>query len=169
MRKDACTLRTQAFGPRIDQSLMQAAIDALVAKVWTVDGKANVSLAEVGYSMAGIDEGWEGCGLGVNGTQHFASGNPVINSKFPDMDGLVLYGHARGLKMGWYENGCACGEREEVLKNYEGDVRMLHALEFDGVKLDGCGKQRNLTLYAQLMQATGKSYGPHTALRLQRH
>ena len=33
------------------------------------------------------------------------AGDPVINSKFPDMGGLVKYGHAKGLKMGWYENG----------------------------------------------------------------
>ena len=37
-------------------------------------------------------------------------------------------------------------------------MRQLHALDFDGVKLDGCGAQRNMTLYAELMAATGKSY-----------
>jgi len=31
-------------------------------------------------------------------------------------------------------------------------------MNFDAVKLDGCGRQRNLTFYAQLMQATGKNY-----------
>ena len=70
--------------------------------------------------------------------------------------GLVTYGHAAGLKMGWYENGCACGERRALEQNYVGDVRLLHSLGFDGVKLDGCGAQRNMTLYAQLMEATGK-------------
>ena len=59
----------------------------------------------------------------------------MINQKFPDMAGLVKYGHDKGLKMGWYENGCACGERKAVLENYEGDVRQLHTLDFDGVKL----------------------------------
>ena len=38
------------------------------------------------------------------------------------------------------------------------DNRKLHEYGFDGVKLDGCGAQRNMTLYAQLMKATGKSY-----------
>lgn len=33
-----------------------------------------------------------------------------------------------------------------------GDVKQLHALGFDGVKLDGCGAQRNMTLYAELMK-----------------
>ena len=67
-------------------------------------------------------------------------------------------GHKKGLKVGWYENGCACGERKALPINYEGDVRTLHKLDFDGVKLDGCGAQRNMTLYAELMKATGKAY-----------
>ena len=148
-----------AFGARVTQKTMQSAIDALSARVWTIGGKANVSLLDIGYDRAGIDEGWEGCGAGVNGTQHDAAGNPVVNTdKFPDMAGLVKYGNMRGLKMGFYENGCACGERKSLLRNIEGDVRMLHELGFDAVKLDGCGAQRNMTLYAQLMQKTGNAY-----------
>jgi alpha-galactosidase len=148
-----------AWNTRVSQANMEQTIDALVAKVWTTDGKANTSLLEAGYLSAGIDEGWEGCGMGVNGTQHAAGGNPVINTqKFPDMAGLVKHGHDAGLKIGWYENGCACGEKKALMQNYEGDVRQLHAFGFDGVKLDGCGAQRNLTLYAQLMNRTGKSY-----------
>merc|ERR1719273_98159 len=138
--------------------MINATIDALSAPVWTINGKNNVSLAQAGYAMVGIDEGWEGCGQGINNTQHDAKGNPVINSKFPNMMALVQYGNSKGLKMGWYENGCACGERHELLINYQGDVRMLHQLGFDGVKLDGCGAQRNMTLYAALMNATGKAY-----------
>lgn len=45
-----------------------------------------------------------------------------------------------------------------LMQNYEGDVRKLHDFGFDGVKLDGCGAQRNMTLYAELMKATGKAY-----------
>ena len=51
----------------------------------------------------------------------------------------------RGVGTRWYENGCACGERQELVQNYEGDVRILDQLGFDGVKLDGCGAQRNMT------------------------
>ena len=32
------------------------------------------SLWDVGFKSIGIDEGWEGCGKGVNGTQHDAKG-----------------------------------------------------------------------------------------------
>lgn len=35
---------------------------------------------------------------------------------------------------------------------------MLHQFGFDAVKLDGCGAQRNMTFYAQLMAATGQNY-----------
>lgn len=146
-----------AFGNRITADMMKEAIDAITAKNWTVDGKV-ISLADFGYASVGIDEGWEGCGQGVNGTQHDAQGNPVINKKFPDMDGLVKYGHSKGLKMGWYENGCACGEKVEKMINYQGDIRKLHSFNFDAVKLDGCGRQRNLTLYAQLMKDSGRNY-----------
>ena len=53
---------------------------------------------------------------GVNGTQHDAEGNPVIDKKkFPDMAGLVKYGHSKHVRMGWYQNGCACGERAATL------------------------------------------------------
>ena len=61
------------------------------AKNWTVDGEL-VSLAEVGYASIGIDEGWEGCGMGINHTQHYLNGTPAVNNKFPDMKGLVDLG-----------------------------------------------------------------------------
>ena len=86
---------------------LAGAINAITAKNWTVDGRL-VSLADIGYASVGIDEGWEGCGQGVDGTQHAADGTPVINTyRLPDMKKLVEYGHNAGVKMGWYQNGCA--------------------------------------------------------------
>ena len=151
-----------AFGANInDKTFRNDAIDAVTAKVWDVGG-AKASLFEVGYTRVGIDEGWENC----SGTdpdhglrQHNVDGTPMINvDKFPDLKGLVDYGHSKGVLMGWYLNGCACGEREERKVNYEGDVKLLDAFGFDAVKLDGCGAATNMTLYASLMQATGKAY-----------
>jgi alpha-galactosidase len=86
--------------------MMKEAVDAVVAKNRTVAGWTGpVSLCDIGYCSVGIDEGWEGCGMGatVDGrkTQHYANGTPAINSKVPDIPGLVEYGHAKGLKMGW--------------------------------------------------------------------
>ena len=43
-------------------------IDALSSKNRTVKGwEGKVSLCDLGYCSAGLDEGWEGCGEGVNG------------------------------------------------------------------------------------------------------
>lgn len=36
-----------------------------------------ISLQDVGYGSVGIDEGWEGCGMGINGTQHYVNGTPA--------------------------------------------------------------------------------------------
>ena len=144
-------------------------IDLLTAKTWRVGdgdggggggGGALTSLADVGYRSVGIDEGWEACGFGVNGTGHHdAAGNPLINPfKFPDMAALVAYGRARGLSLGWYLNGCACPDRHELDANYAGDVAALRDLGFEGAKFDGCGALRNGSKYAALMRATGKNF-----------
>ena len=148
-----------AFGPRITQDMMMEAATAMTAKNRTVKGwDGNVSLCDLGYCSVGVDEGWEGCGAGVNGTQHDAKGIPTIDATFPDTAAMVKGIHALGLSAGWYLNGCKCGERTEQTINYEGDVTSLHDFDFDGVKIDGCGAQKNQTLYAALMKASGKNY-----------
>lgn len=44
----------------------------------------------------------------------------------------------KGLKMGWYFNGCGCIEVKKPASgwdvNYEGDIQALYDLGFDGVK-----------------------------------
>ena len=153
-----------AYYTRMNQGMIEEVIDALVAKNRTVKGyAANVSLCDLGYCMAGIDEGWEGCGLGVNGTQHYLNGTPAVKPlKFPDMPGLVRYGHVKGVKMGWYFNGCGCIEKREPASgwdiDFEGDIKMLAEFGFDAVKFDGCGRLCNLTMYADLMHQTGKAF-----------
>ena len=52
-----------------------------MAKSRSVDG-VPTSLKDLGYDMVGIDEGWEGCGLGADGTQHYANGTPAVR---PDL------------------------------------------------------------------------------------
>eukprot|EP00040_Diaphanoeca_grandis_P044837 m.271969 g.271969 ORF g.271969 m.271969 type:complete len:602 (+) comp98455_c0_seq1:225-2030(+) len=153
-----------AYYTNMDQSMISDVIDALTANNRTVKGwDGPVSLCDLGYCAAGIDEGWEGCGLGVNDTQHYLNGTPAVNPiKFPDMKGLVEYGHSKGVKMGWYFNGCGCIEKREPASgwdiNYEGDIKDLYDFGFDSVKFDGCGRMCNMTFYAQLMQETGKAY-----------
>ena len=153
-----------AYYTRMNQGMIEKVVDALAARNRTVKGwDGPVSLCDLGYCMAGIDEGWEGCGLGVNHTQHYLNGTPAANpTTFPDLAGLVAYGHSKGVKMGFYYNGCGCIEKREPASgwdvNYRGDITRLSNLGFDAVKFDGCGRMCNMTNYAELMQATGKSF-----------
>jgi alpha-galactosidase len=140
------------FGADITQEIMVATIDALTAKQW-----AGISLVDVGYSSVGLDEGWEDC-TQLNGSQHDTNGMPLINAKFSNLTRLVQYGHRKGLSMGWYLNGCACGEKEELLLNYQGDIKALQQMGWDAVKFDGCGADVNMTRYASLMEATDRNY-----------
>jgi len=150
-----------AFGANINNATFVAAVDALTAKIYQIEG-AKASLADAGYGSVGIDEGWENCsGSDPNHglRQHDADGFPLVDThKFPDLKWLVDYGHSKHVKMGWYLNGCACGERRERLLNYQGDIQRLHEYGFDGVKFDGCGAATNMTYYAELMEATGRAY-----------
>ena len=42
----------------------------------------------------------------------------------------VEHGHARGLQVGWYENGCKCAEKQDDPLNYHGDIASLHDFGF---------------------------------------
>ena len=139
-----------AFGANIKNDTFVQAISALTAKVWSVDGKM-VSLADVGYFRVGIDEGWKNCsGPAPNDgmRQHDEQGFPMVNTdKFPDLKWLVDYGHRPGILMGWYLNGCACGERKERALNYQGDVQRLH--EFGLCAACGPSATRTRPTYAE--------------------
>ena len=43
--------------------------------------------------------GWEGCGRGAHGTQHYANGTPAVRPDFPDLKALVDYGSSHALPM----------------------------------------------------------------------
>ena len=140
------------FYADIDDAKIRAQIDAIVKP----RGPNGVTLLSLGFASIGIDEGWEGCKLGVNGTVHYKNGTPTVDPKrFPDLAGLVRYGHSRGAKMGHYLNGCGCNEKVERRINYEGDVKQVVAWGFDGVKIDSCGAQKNMTLYYELFNQSG--------------
>ena len=98
------------------------------------------------------DEGWASCGTG----QHDKDGRPQINTtRFPNMTALVERSHGLGLTVEWYMNGCGCvgpDNNPNSLQNYAGDVAAIRQHGFDGVKFDGCGRNENLTLYAELLQ-----------------
>ncbi len=64
--------------------------------------------------------------------------------------------------MGLYFNGCGCIEKREPAAgwgiNYEGDIALLAEYGFDAAKFDGCGRMCNMTMYADLMNKTGKAF-----------
>eukprot|EP01006_Ploeotia_vitrea_P048604 TRINITY_DN67255_c4_g1_i1.p1 TRINITY_DN67255_c4_g1~~TRINITY_DN67255_c4_g1_i1.p1 ORF type:complete len:378 (-),score=24.30 TRINITY_DN67255_c4_g1_i1:364-1344(-) len=135
---------------------MEGQVDALVSRNRTVDG-VPTSLLDLGYVDIGLDDNWQDCGAGVNGSFHNAKGQPIINLKrFPNMTSYVQYGHNKRVRMGWYQNNCICAEHHTSLKKYHGDVNAIVGYKFDGVKLDNCGASKNLTLWAELLNKTGR-------------
>ena len=67
-------------------------------------------------------------------------------------------------------NNCGCNEHQNVaswgapvshgktdgIHHYEGEIQATIDFGFDGIKLDGCGEFRNLTVFAELMNKTGR-------------
>ena len=149
-----------SFRNNIDQETQQLISDALAVRNRTVAGESGlVSLFDLGYSDVGIDEGWEFIGP-KNRSMHDKEGNPLIDlSTFPNLTALADHVHSNNQTISWYLNSCAFGgPKNDSLTNYEGDVRALIRYGFDGVKIDGCGKMNNMTLYASLMRASNHSF-----------
>ena len=86
------------------------------------------------------------------------------------MKAMTDHAHSIGLRMGWYANNCGCNEHQDVpswgapvtpgshdgIHHYEGEIQATIDFGFDGIKLDGCGEFRNLTVFAELMNKTGR-------------
>ena len=103
---------------------------------------------------------WQACSkYGPNGySYHDANGRPVVNQqRFPDFIAMTTYAHSLGLTAGWYGNNCICSDHCTGPECYQGDVDAVMDYGFDSIKLDGCGGERDLTLYADLFNQTGKS------------
>uniref|UniRef100_A0A7S1CQ71 Alpha-galactosidase n=1 Tax=Bicosoecida sp. CB-2014 TaxID=1486930 RepID=A0A7S1CQ71_9STRA len=153
-----------AFHGSISQDIMEATMRAMVSRNRTVDGTPT-SLLDLGFDNAGLDDNWQACGKGVRGSFTAADFSPMVNTAtFPDMKGMTAYAHSLGLRAGFYMNNCICRETAsefpssaDVAGHMQGRAKALAAWDFDGVKLDGCGAFRNLTWWAELINATGKA------------
>lgn len=158
------------FSFNIDAAVILNAASALVDGSRPIFGlPAGSSLFDLGFNEAGIDEGWASCGPWPTGGWVFHRSNPdgsvspVVNaSLFPDMAGLIASVHGLGLRVGWYLNDCtsycfAIGDTcpDDVCD--AGDVAAWDAFGFDSVKLDGCSDQKNTSLWAALLNATGRA------------
>ena len=144
-----------AYGGGVTQAKMEAVMAAFV------DESRGFSLRSLGFEFVGLDDGWQQCGAGVNKSFHTAAGDPIIDlKKFPDMGAMVAKAHSLGLKAGWYLNNCICNERSftgpivDLIQKQ--DVAALRKYGFDGLKLDSCSQWNNLTLWNELINATGK-------------
>lgn len=143
----------------MNQQLIQSQMDGVTARVRTVNGQL-VSLSDLGYKDVGLDDNWQLCGrYGPNNyTFHDANGRPVVNKeRFPDFIAMTTYAHSKNLTAGWYGNNCICSDHCSDDSCYYGDVQAVLDYGFDSIKLDGCGQQRDLTLYASLFEAAGAS------------
>lgn len=152
------------FGTGINQKLIEAQYEALAGRSRKVDG-VPTSLLDLGYSSAGIDDGWQKCNSGPGGIgYHDAKGFPNVDTdKFPDIKAMTAKARSLGITPGWYGNNCACKEtRSTCALNssdlcFAGDVAATIEFGFGSVKLDSCGIERNITLFAELFNRTGKS------------
>jgi len=119
-----------------------------------------VSLADIGYTRPGLDDCWQLCNSGPGGKGwHDANGNPIIDTSanhFPDMKKMTAHAHNNGLLPEWYMNNCHCADSCSNQSCFIGDANAVISLGFDGVKLDGCGGEKNVSYWAQLFNQSGK-------------
>ena len=90
------------FGIDVNQTLMSEIYRAMAQRHPGTDGKP-VSLVDLGYVHAGVDDGWQLCGSGPAGGFHNGSGYPSIDpAKFPDPRAMTALAASLGLSAGWY-------------------------------------------------------------------
>ena len=158
-----------AFGADVTQAKMEAAMDAMADRSRTLldrDGTTvrAASLADLGFVHAGLDDAWQACGAGVEGSFHDADGNPLVNgSRFPKgMGALVTHAHTRGLLAGFYINNCICAENQfrsdpsMTAKIFARTVAAIARWGFDGVKIDSCSGFLDMPRWAALLNASGR-------------
>jgi len=110
------------FAGRVDDSIVRAAADAMVAS----------GMAKVGYTYINIDDTWQG--------QRDKSGRITGNKKFPDMKALCDYVHSKGLKIGIYSSPgpTTCAGYEGSFGHEELDAQTYAEWGFDYLKYDWC-------------------------------
>ena len=87
------------FHGDVSAAKVEKIIDAVTSRARKVVGKSSpTSLADLGYTHVGVDDGWQACQTGKDCSFHAADGAPLVNtSKFPDLGGLVKYGEWKGV------------------------------------------------------------------------
>jgi hypothetical protein len=70
----------------------------------------------------------------------------------------VEYAHKHGVQADWYFNNCYCADSASGEQYFQGDVNFLIEAGLDGVKIDGCGGERNIGLYQSLLNETSTNF-----------
>jgi alpha-galactosidase len=133
----------------VDQPKILEQVDALVES----------GLLAAGYKEIGIDDGWQACGAGINGSAHDADGLPLVNNtRFPDMLAMTKAAHKKNVSMGFYMNNCFCHKQELATNHttYTQDVDLVVKAEFDGLKIDGCGPNHDIGKWMDAIQKSGR-------------
>ena len=123
----------------IDQATMEETFRMMASRKRSVNGKPT-SLIDLGYTDAGLDDGWQQCGKfgPQNWTYHSADGSPVVDkSRFPNLKSMTDLGHSLDLTMGWYGNNCGCKDHCSSAICFAADVEATLEYGFDSIKLDG--------------------------------
>jgi len=143
------------FQCEVSQDILERQMAALTAK--RVHDGVPTSLLDLGYNDLGLDDCWQVCDAKGNLFHDPDTGMAIINTElFPDMKGMVQTGHARGLKVGFYSNNCFCKEVGQPT-HYAEDANLTIGLDFDSVKIDSCGNQRDMTEWAREFEASGRT------------
>jgi len=129
---------------------------------------ARVSLADLGYTDVGLDDGYQDL-LHVlwrdwtNGHHHDKDGNIIISKhRFPDMKEMNDKIHDMNLTSGFYLNNCLFREQypdldEETYMNHmKGDVKATTDWGFDSVKIDGCSVFLDFDLWQTMFRKTNQ-------------
>lgn len=159
LRRLACTFACRnAFSWVVSQQEMVNMMHRMTERKRLVDG-VPTSLLDLGYEYIGLDDGYQSCGSGVNGSFYTADGAPIINTtKFPSLAEMVATAHSLKLKAGWYLNNCICNKKmspDFASKVMRGSVHTLRQAKFDAVKLDSCGPNMNITEWYNEFNRTG--------------
>lgn len=108
----------------------------------------------------GLDDAYQLCSEPTPSspfTFHNSDGYIVIDkSKFPDLSSMTSHAHSLGLTAGWYLNNCLCTESDPRAGGFIAqEMEQFRSFGFDGLKVDGCGPEKNMTQFYSLMPDGG--------------
>ena len=163
------------FNGAVTQADVGRALHGLADRSRLVDGKPT-SLADLGYTDAGIDDGWQECGhYGPHQYRyHDEFGAPVVaEARFPSLSNLTALASSLGLTASWYANACGCvgppytnccSDHCDSTECFVQDVNATLSYGFRGLKVDGCGAQRDIQLWYSLLETMRPPGAPPTLL-----